>query len=142
MWVTRNLAVVIALALVTVATHTASAHHGWSGYDSNQVLNLTGVIQASGYEHPHSYVKLVASDKVWLAVLAPPSRMERRGVSREMLAVGTTLAVFPIAGVVPVAKEAGARVVIVNAEPTAMDDVADAVLRGSISAILPRLVQA
>jgi len=58
-----------------------------------------------------------------------------------MLAVGSTLSVFPIAGVVPVAKEAGARVVIVNAEPTAMDDVADAVLRGPISTILPRLVE-
>ena len=57
-----------------------------------------------------------------------------------MLAVGTTLAVFPIAGVVPVAKRARARVIIVNAEPTAMDDMADAVLRGSISALLPRLV--
>jgi NAD-dependent protein deacetylase/lipoamidase len=58
-----------------------------------------------------------------------------------MLAVGSTLSVFPIAGVVPVAKESGARVVIVNAEPTAMDDLADAVLRGSISAILSRLVE-
>jgi NAD-dependent deacetylase len=57
-----------------------------------------------------------------------------------MLAVGTTLAVYPVAGVVPVAKRAGARVVIVNAEPTAMDELADAVLRGPISAILPRLV--
>jgi NAD-dependent protein deacetylase/lipoamidase len=57
-----------------------------------------------------------------------------------LLAVGTTLAVYPIAGVVPVAKEAGARVVIVNAEPTAMDELADAVLRGAIGQILPRLV--
>lgn len=56
-----------------------------------------------------------------------------------MLAVGSTLSVFPIAGVVPVAREAGARIAILNAEPTAMDDLADAVLRGSISAILPRL---
>jgi NAD-dependent protein deacetylase/lipoamidase len=57
-----------------------------------------------------------------------------------MLAVGTKLSVWPVAGVVPVAKEAGARVVIVNAEPTEMDALADAVLRGSISDILPRLV--
>lgn len=57
-----------------------------------------------------------------------------------LLAVGTTLAVFPIAGVVPIAKKAGARLVILNAEPTAMDDLADAVLRGSIGKILPRLV--
>ncbi|HEV8614289.1 MAG TPA: NAD-dependent deacylase [Methylomirabilota bacterium] len=59
-----------------------------------------------------------------------------------MLAVGSTLSVFPVAGVVPVAKEAGARVVIINAEPTAMDDLADAVLRGPIGVLLPRLVSA
>ena len=58
-----------------------------------------------------------------------------------MLAIGSTLSVYPVAGVVPVAKEAGARVVIVNAQPTAMDALADAVLRGSITALLPRLVQ-
>ncbi|HKB26323.1 MAG TPA: Sir2 family NAD-dependent protein deacetylase [Methylomirabilota bacterium] len=57
-----------------------------------------------------------------------------------MLAVGTKLSVWPVAGVVPTAKEAGARVVIVNAEPTDMDSLADAVLRGSISELLPRLV--
>ncbi len=57
-----------------------------------------------------------------------------------MLAVGTKLSVWPVAGVVPTAKEAGARVVIVNAEPTDMDSLADAVLRGSISELLPQLV--
>ena len=57
-----------------------------------------------------------------------------------MLAVGTKLSVWPVAGVVPVAKDAGARVVILNAEPTDMDGLADAVLRGSIGEILPRLV--
>jgi NAD-dependent deacetylase len=57
-----------------------------------------------------------------------------------MLAVGSKLSVWPVAGVVPVAKEAGARVVIVNAEPTEMDGLADAVLRGAIGEILPRLV--
>ena len=57
-----------------------------------------------------------------------------------MLAIGTKLSVWPVAGVVPVAKEAGARVVILNAEPTEMDALADVVLRGSISEILPRLV--
>jgi NAD-dependent deacetylase len=57
-----------------------------------------------------------------------------------MLAVGTKLSVWPIAGVVPVAKESGARVVIVNAEPTEMDQLADAVLTGSISELLPRLM--
>jgi len=57
-----------------------------------------------------------------------------------MLAIGTKLSVWPVAGVVPAAKESGARVVILNAEPTEMDMLADVVLRGSISEILPRLV--
>ncbi|NUZ06422.1 SIR2 family NAD-dependent protein deacylase [Piscinibacter koreensis] len=56
-----------------------------------------------------------------------------------LLAVGSTLQVFPVAGVVPVARNAGARVVIVNDQPTAMDELADAVIRGSIGDVLPRL---
>ena len=59
-----------------------------------------------------------------------------------ILAIGTTLAVYPIAAMVPIAKEAGARVVILNGEPTEMDGVADTVLHGSISEILPQLVPA
>ena len=59
-----------------------------------------------------------------------------------MLAIGSTLSVYPAASVVPIAKQSGARVVILNAEATEMDDLADAVLRGSISDLLPQLVQA
>ncbi len=57
-----------------------------------------------------------------------------------IIAIGTTLSVYPIAGVVPVAKRTCARVVILNADPTAMDELADAVLQGGISEILPRMV--
>ncbi len=57
-----------------------------------------------------------------------------------LLALGTKLSVWPIAGVVPTAKSAGARVVIDDAAPTEMDELADAVLRGSISQILPRVI--
>lgn len=59
-----------------------------------------------------------------------------------MLAVGSTLSVYPIAGVVPVAKRSGADVVIVNLEPTDMDDLADVVVNASISDVLPRIVDA
>lgn len=57
-----------------------------------------------------------------------------------LLAVGTSLAVYPIASMVPIAKEGGAKIVIVNAEATEMDTMADALLRGSISDILPALL--
>ena len=59
-----------------------------------------------------------------------------------MLAVGSTLSVFPAANCVPRARAAGARVVIVNGQETAMDRYADAVLLGGISEVLPALVAA
>ena len=59
-----------------------------------------------------------------------------------LLAIGSTLQVYPVAGAVPLAKEAGARVVIFNAEPTAMDDIADALLTGPIGELLPAAVRA
>ena len=57
-----------------------------------------------------------------------------------LFAIGSSLKVFPIAGVVPVAKDADARVVIVNGEATEMDTLADAVLHGVLGELLPTLV--
>jgi hypothetical protein len=82
------LALCMALGVGQVA-----GHHGWSGYDSNTTLQLTGTIQESGYEHPHGYIRLTLPDKVWLVVLAPPSRMENRGLPRRLLQAGTTASV-------------------------------------------------
>jgi NAD-dependent deacetylase len=70
-------------------------------------------------------------------------RAERAAAACDLLlAVGSTLSVVPAAYLVPMAKEAGARVVILNAEPTAYDHIADAVINGSISEVLPELVGA
>lgn len=52
------------------------------------------------------------------------------------LAIGSTLQVYPVAGVVPHAKAAGARLVIVNAEPTRFDAVADVVIQQRIGDVL------
>ncbi|MEV1286263.1 Sir2 family NAD-dependent protein deacetylase [Micromonospora sp. NPDC049679] len=59
-----------------------------------------------------------------------------------LIAVGTSLTVQPAAGLVEVAADAGARVLIVNASPTPYDPLAAAVLRGPIGAVLPELVAA
>jgi NAD-dependent deacetylase len=56
------------------------------------------------------------------------------------LAIGSTLQVYPVAGAVDIARGAGAKVVIVNAEATAYDRVADAVFHDSIGKVLPRLI--
>ncbi|MEP7202552.1 MAG: Sir2 family NAD-dependent protein deacetylase [Ilumatobacteraceae bacterium] len=57
-----------------------------------------------------------------------------------LLAAGSTLSVFPAANVVPRAKSQGARVIIVNGEPTAMDRFADALLIGPLGELLPALI--
>ncbi|RFU39202.1 NAD-dependent deacetylase, partial [Actinomadura logoneensis] len=57
-----------------------------------------------------------------------------------LLAVGTSLTVHPAAGLCDEAVAAGARLVIMNAEPTPYDPMADAVVRAPIGEALPRLV--
>lgn len=56
-----------------------------------------------------------------------------------LFAIGTSLQVYPAAGAVPEAKAAGARIVIVNAQPTPFDGMADVVLREPIGDVLPTL---
>jgi NAD-dependent deacetylase len=58
-----------------------------------------------------------------------------------LIAVGTTLQVYPIAAAVPAARSAGASVIIVNGQRTAFDEVADVTLTGSIGDLLPALVE-
>ena len=74
-------------------------------------------------------------------VAADLSRAEAAAVTCEVLvAVGSTLAVYPAANIVPLAKGAGASVVIINGEHTAMDSLADELIHGDITATLRALV--
>jgi len=57
-----------------------------------------------------------------------------------LLAIGSSLTVNPIASIVPRAKRRGAALVIVNGQETPFDSIADAVVRGSISDVLPQLI--
>ncbi|MCY3636237.1 MAG: Sir2 family NAD-dependent protein deacetylase [bacterium] len=74
-------------------------------------------------------------------VMADLQRSEQAAMDCDvMLAVGSTLTVYPIANVVPIAHQAGAPVVIVNAEPTPFDGLAASVVPASISEALPLIV--
>jgi NAD-dependent deacetylase len=57
------------------------------------------------------------------------------------IAVGSSLQVQPAAGLVGVAADHGARLVVVNAEPTPYDDRADEVVREPIGTALPQLLR-
>ncbi len=68
-------------------------------------------------------------------------RCEQAALEADLfLAVGTSLAVFPINETVSIAKSGGAAVVIVNQQPTPYDRMADVVLAQPISEVLPALV--
>ena len=82
----RVLSAALAVALVPA---TLAAHHGWSSYNEKQPLTVDGTIAESTYANPHGMARLQAADKTWEVVLAPPSRMEARGLTQAMLAKGT-----------------------------------------------------
>ena len=82
----------IIVAALTVPVQV-TAHHGWSEYDTSKVLKLTGKIVESGYEHPHGHIRFEAPGKTWTVTLAPPSRMENRGLPRDSLKPGNKVTV-------------------------------------------------
>ncbi|MCX7200674.1 MAG: DUF6152 family protein [Proteobacteria bacterium] len=93
----RLAAAAAAAAVLLLAATAVSAHHGWSEYDAGRTLTLTGVVVEAGYDNPHGFVRLKAGNQVWRVILAPPSRMEARGLPRGSLKVGTsaTLVGYP-----------------------------------------------
>jgi hypothetical protein len=85
---------VLALGLGGAAALPAWAHHGWSTYDAGTVLTIEAPILTAKYQNPHSEVTLAdAAGKQWHVILAPPSRMERRGIAKDALVVGKTVTV-------------------------------------------------
>jgi uncharacterized protein DUF6152 len=89
--INRRLFLSLAAALVPGA---ALAHHGWGGYDTSRSFTATGKILNSAYENPHCEIEMEVGGKHWHFVLAPPSRMQRRGITPEMIAPGKTCIVF------------------------------------------------
>jgi NAD-dependent deacetylase len=86
---------------------------------------------------------ILKSDTISFGQALDPATIERAMQAAAeadlMLAVGSTLQVYPVAGAVPLAKQAGARVVIMNDQPTPLDGIADALLRGPIGELLPAI---
>ena len=113
---------------------------GWKGPMQETLLRLL-----TGEDDPPCSLcgGILKSDTISFGQNLVPEVIERAMHSAAeadcFIAVGTSLQVYPIAGAVPAAKSAGARVVIVNAEPTPFDDIADAVLSDAIGATLPRI---
>ena len=82
---------------------------------------------------------------VWFGEFLPQAALDAAEVAVQgcdlMLVVGTSGVVYPAAGLALAAHQRGARVVIVNPEPTDLDPVADLCLRGLAAQCLPSLLE-
>lgn len=154
--------------LLAVITQNIDGLHQKAGHDPSRVIEVHGTALwtrcwdcndrrpmaevldrvRAGEEDPPCAVcgGIVKSDTILFGQdLVPAVIHAAMGAAYEsdlVIAAGSTLSVFPAANVVPRAKAAGARVVIVNGEPTKMDRFADAVLVGPLSELLPALCAA
>ena len=83
-----------AVVALLLGSSVALAHHGWSSYDAGKAQTLKGTVQAVTWEMPHGHLTLQEGETRWDVVLAPPSRMERRGLERKALTVGKKVEVM------------------------------------------------
>jgi hypothetical protein len=99
-------------AAAALVAGAAAAHHGWGSYDSTKVIVLEGPILQSSYEFPHGEIVIEGHGKRWQVVLAPPSRMQARGLAREDIAVGKRIKAEGYASTVKVDEMRAERVTI------------------------------
>lgn len=142
----------------TLVTQNVDGLHRLAG--SRDVIEIHGNITRSrchscgapaGSEAPHVHGQvpscgcggLIRPDVVWFGELLPQQALQRAGNAAEhtdvFLSVGTSSAVQPAAGLADMAKGAGAYLVEVNPENTAMSGLFDEVLRGPSGTVLPAL---
>ncbi|RZA12549.1 MAG: hypothetical protein EOP02_30065, partial [Proteobacteria bacterium] len=76
----RHLTLLAAAAALAIPA-AAFAHHGWSSYDEDKPVSLTGPLSSVSWGNPHGSAKVNWRDKSWDVVLAPVSRMTARGLT-------------------------------------------------------------
>ena len=154
-------------SLHALVTQNIDGLHQRAGHDPDRVIEVHGTVHEvvcmnCGWRGPMPQVL----DRVRAGEADPPCRqcggilksatisfgqplvpevidraMQAAADSDLFIAIGTSLQVYPVAGMVPIAKRAGARVLIVNAEATPLDHLADGVIALPIGDVLPVLCQ-
>ncbi|MEO5725237.1 MAG: Sir2 family NAD-dependent protein deacetylase [Ilumatobacteraceae bacterium] len=117
----------------------------WQCGDRRPMEDLLARVRAGEDDPPCSKCGgIVKSDTISFGQSLVPevidAAMEAAAACELLIAAGSSLSVFPAANLVPVARAAGAKVVIANGQPTTMDNFADAVLIGNLSDLLPALI--
>jgi hypothetical protein len=82
----------IATLAAAIVAAPAVAHHGWGSYET-ALTRFQGPIKTVKFENPHVEIELDAEGKTWTVTLAPPFRMNNRGLPKEQMAVGKPVTV-------------------------------------------------
>lgn len=153
-------------ALHALVTQNVDGLHQAAGHDPDGVIEVHGTVRftrcwecqdrrpmpetldrvRAGETDPPCLVcgGILKSDTISFGQALVPEVIDRAmRVASEcdvLLAIGSTLSVYPVAGCVPTAKRSGATVIIVNGGPTEMDGLADHLLVGRIGEVLPPLI--
>ncbi len=89
----RAIPSLLAALMLIVTAGSAGAHHGWSEYDSARRATMSGTISELHFGNPHVTIVLESNGELWNVMLASPSRLESRGCTAEMLAVGQAVTI-------------------------------------------------
>ena len=89
----RSRLIALAGASSLVAAGAAFAHHGWGSYDAGKMFTVRSPVEKLRWENPHVHIDVKHQGATWEAVLAPPFRMDARGLKPEMLKAGAMVAV-------------------------------------------------
>ena len=85
--------IALAAGSLLLAAGAALAHHGWGNYEAGKSLTIRSPVEKVSRSNPHVHIDVKHQGAVWEAVLAPPFRMEARGLKPEMLKPGTMVEV-------------------------------------------------
>jgi hypothetical protein len=84
----RRYAIFAGSAVGLILVGRAEAHHGWGSYDAAAAFAIDGEILTVKYENPHGEVEIMHAGRRWTCTLAPPFRMQTRGLPPETLRPG------------------------------------------------------
>ena len=80
----------LALGLGAAAV-PALAHHGWTGYGTEE-FSLSGTVQSANLGGPHGVVRVRdEGGRVWDVVLGPPRNQSRAGLTEAALPAGAAV---------------------------------------------------
>jgi hypothetical protein len=78
---------------VTLAAGAAVAHHGWGSYDAAKKFTIASTVESLEWQNPHVHLRVKHEGGTWEAVLAPPFRMDARGLDPDLIKSGTQVSV-------------------------------------------------